>query len=104
MAVPTSELISWVALVYSVISGLVGIILFLIWRAAIELKNDVKDLFNLHRICKDDLKKEFVLLREFKYLNEKVKEISQDRKEKWRKYFAHRHTEKTGPIEDRNNG
>lgn len=98
-SIPSSDLISGAALVYSIISGLIGIILFLIWRAAIELKNDVKDLFSLHRTCRDELKKDFVLLGDFNHLEEKVKDISEDRKEKWRAYFAHRHQEKTGQLE-----
>lgn len=98
---PSSDLISGAALVYSIISGLIGIILFLIWRAAIDLKSDVKDLFTLHRTCKDDLKKDFVLIGDFNHLEEKVKEIGEDRKEKWRAYFAHKHN-KVGQIEMNN--
>ncbi|MFA5025667.1 MAG: hypothetical protein WC503_04130 [Candidatus Shapirobacteria bacterium] len=97
-AMPSSDLISGAAFVYSIISGLIGIILFLIWRAAIELKNDVRDLFTLHRTCKDELKKDFVSINEFKHLENKVEEISEDRKEKWKAYFAHRHSP-TGRVE-----
>jgi len=96
--IPPSDIISGAAFIYSIISGLIGIILFLIWRAAIELKNDVKDLFTLHRTCRDELKKDFVLINDFRHLENKVEEINEDRKEKWRAYFAHRHSQ-SGRVE-----
>lgn len=90
------------SIIYSLISGLVAVIMFLLWRKIDELSRDTKtgisDLYGLHRSCRDDLRREFVSLDKHEILKDKVEEISDDRKEKWKAFFAHKHNQ-SGRVE-----
>ena len=96
--VTVGELISGASLIYTIISGLIGIILFLIWRAALELKDNIRELFTIHRTCRDEMRKEFPSNLEFNYFKQEVETLKEDRKEKWKEYFAHYHNE-NGKVE-----
>lgn len=98
-SVTPGDFISGASLIYSVVSGLITILLFLMWQTIREIKTDIKELFGLHRTCRDDLKKDFVQFGEFNNLREEVKEVKEDRKDKWRAFFAHRHNPPGGRIE-----
>lgn len=102
--IPSQEIVfsNNASIIYSIVSGLVGVILFLIWRRMEELTKDTKtgiaDLYSLHRTCKDEMKRDFVSHAELGFLKEQVGEVKEDRRAKWKAFFAHKHSQ-SGRVE-----
>lgn len=71
-------------LLWYIVVVLIGAVNGLIWRTINRMEARQEDFIRMHSACREALPKEYVT-------KEELKEIKNDRADKWKGFFRHRH-------------